>query len=114
MWLETPEYREMNGNAIGNLTLKPNVIAEDSDAYVHEFVAVDKDVTSYGFSIGAYLIVSSSKRYAVASGRCVAVEASAIKLQLERFVRHSMSALSALKSPSMHHFVAQQESMRTI
>lgn len=91
MWLETPEYREMNGNAITNLTLNLNVIAEDSDAYIHEFIANGKDLTSYSFGVGSYLIVSSSKRHAVASGRCISVEENTIKLVLERFV-HNLTA----------------------
>lgn len=86
MWLETPEHRELNGNAISNLNLNENVIAEDTDAYIHEFNSDIKDLTSYEFVVGSYLIVSTSKRYAVASGRCISVQQNAIKLVLERFV----------------------------
>lgn len=84
MWLETPEHSEFNGMAVTNLALSRDVIAEAADEYVHEFNSSEKDLTSYNFTIGSYLIVSTSKRFAVAAGRCISVAENAIKLVLER------------------------------
>lgn len=84
MWLETPEHREFNGMAITNLTLGRDVIAAAADEYIHEFNSPVKDLTSYDFSIGSYLIVSTTKRFAVAAGRCISVAENVIKLVLER------------------------------
>lgn len=112
MWLETPEHREMSGNAISNLNLNTNVIAEGADAYIHEFNSDTKDLTSYEFGVGNYLIVSTSKRHAVASGRCISVEQNAIKLVLERFVIEALHCRPVTKS-IFHSIYPTQRSMRS-
>lgn len=86
MWLETPEHRQMNGHALCDLILNQNVIAESVDTYIHEFSASDKDLLSFDFNVGSYLIVSTPKRYAIAAGRVISLQENTITLVLERCV----------------------------
>lgn len=84
MWVETPELRQQRGHAIIGLSLDPNVTVESDEAIVHVFHARNEDLTKRGFSIGEYLIVSTSSRLAVAAGRVRAIEETSIRMCLER------------------------------
>lgn len=86
MWLETPEHRQMNGHALCDLVLNRNVVADSEDSYIHEFTTSDKDLLSFDFNVGTYLIVSTAKRYAIAAGRVISLQENTITLVLERCV----------------------------
>lgn len=84
LWLETPESRQKSGRAVYDLILNENVIEEQSGEYIHEFRSNALDFTSFDFAIGNYLIVSTMKRLAIASGIVVAIAQKTITLVLER------------------------------
>lgn len=84
LWIETPESRKQRGQAIIDLSLDANVTIESDEAIVHVFHAQNEDLTKRGFSIGEYLIVSTSSRLAVAAGRVRAIEETSIRMCLER------------------------------
>lgn len=84
LWIETPESRQQRGHAIVDLSLDPNVTIESDEAIIHVFHAQNEDLTDRGFSIGEYLIVSTSARLAVAAGRIRAIDGSSIQMCLER------------------------------
>lgn len=84
LWLETPEYRQKCGRAVYDLTLNENVIEEQSGEYIHEFQTDALDFASFDFAVGNYLIVSTMKRLAIASGIVVAIAQKTITMVLER------------------------------
>lgn len=84
IWLETPEHRQKCGRAVINLMLNSKVF-EENGKFVHEFSTKTVDLTSFGFSVGNYLIVSTTKRYAVGTGPVIALTESVITIVLERF-----------------------------
>lgn len=84
LWHETPEYRQKCGRAVYDLTLNENVIEEQSGEYIHEFQTDALDFASFDFAVGNYLIVSTMKRLAIASGIVVAIAQKTITMVLER------------------------------
>lgn len=84
LWLKTPEYRQKCGRAVYDLILNENIIEEQSGEYIHEFHTNTLDFTSFDFAVGNYLIVSTMKRLAIASGIVVAITQKTITLILER------------------------------
>lgn len=86
LWLEVPEHRQKCGRAVIDLNLNPNVQEDTEGRYIHEFSTNIVDLTSFGFSIGNYLIVSTRKRCAVAAGPVIAITENAITLLLERCI----------------------------
>lgn len=84
LWLETPEYRQKCGRAVYDLILSENVIEEQSGEYIHEFRTDSLDFASFDFVIGNYLIVSTMKRLAIASGIVIGITQNTITLVLER------------------------------
>lgn len=85
LWLETPEHRQKCGRAVIDLTLNENVQEDKDGEYIHEFSTNILDLTSFGFTLGSYLIVSTPKRYAVGAGPVIAIRENVITLVLERF-----------------------------
>lgn len=85
LWLETPEHRQKCGRAVIDLMLNENIQEGREGEYVHEFSTNILDLTSFGFNFGSYLIVSTPKRYAVATGPVVAITDNVITLVLDRF-----------------------------
>lgn len=90
LWLETPEHRQKCGRAVIDLTLNRDVKAEKDGEYIHEFRTDRVDLTSFGFDLGNYLIVSTPKRYAVGAGPVIAITENVITLILDRFVFRSL------------------------
>lgn len=86
LWLETPEHRQKCGRAVCDLTLNPDVNGDKEGKYIHMFSTNFVDLTSFGFSLGNYLIVSTSKRYSVAAGPVIDITENVITLILDRFV----------------------------
>lgn len=84
LWIETSEMRQKRGHAIIDLSLDPNVTTESDEAIIHVFHAPNVDLTKRGFTIGEYLIVSTSSRLAVAAGRVRSIEETSIRMCLER------------------------------
>lgn len=84
LWLETPDRRVSKRRAIVGLKLANTVIKEGDDAVIHEFLSDHDDLKTKSFSIGEYLIVSTTNRLAVAAGRVKSIECNSIKLCLER------------------------------
>lgn len=84
LWLETPEHRQKCGRAVIDLTLNPNVQGDKEGEYIHEFNTNVIDLTSFGFGLGNYLIVSTPKRYSVAAGPVIAITENIITLILDR------------------------------
>lgn len=87
LWLETPEHRQRCGRAVYDLILNENVIDNHSGDYIHEFRTDSLDFASFDFDIGNYLIVSTLKRLAIASGIVIAVAQHTITLNLERYMQ---------------------------
>lgn len=86
MWLESPETRQKWGRAVINLTLKPNVQRESDDEFIHEFSTNVVDIKSFGFDVGTYVIVSTSKRYAIDTGPVISITESTVILILHRYM----------------------------
>lgn len=86
LWLETPEHRQRCGRAVIDLTLNPDVQGDKERKYIHEFITNVVDLTSFGFNLGNYLIVSTAKRYAIAAGPVLAITENTITLILDRFL----------------------------
>lgn len=84
LWLETPEQRQKCGRAVFDLLLNQNVEEERPGEYIHEFSTKILDLTSFGFGVGTYLIVSTLKRYAIASGHVISITKNTITLILDR------------------------------
>lgn len=84
MWLETPEHRQKCGRAVLNLELNPNVEDDRSGRFIHEFSSNILDLTSFEFNVGNYLIVSTRKRCAIASGTVISTTMNTITLALDR------------------------------
>ncbi|XP_055319976.1 DNA replication ATP-dependent helicase/nuclease DNA2 isoform X1 [Sitodiplosis mosellana] len=84
LWLETPEHRQKCGRAVCDLILNPDVQSDKEGEYIHEFSTKIVDLTSFGFSLGNYLIVSTPKRYSVAAGPVIAITENVITLILDR------------------------------
>lgn len=84
MWLETPDKRVSKRRAIVGLKLSNKIIKEADDAVIHEFISDHDDLKTKSFSIGEYLIVSTTNRLAVAAGRVQSIECNSITLSLER------------------------------
>lgn len=87
LWLEKPEHRQKCGRAVIDLILNPNVQGDKEGEYIHEFSTNIVDLTSFGFSLGSYLIVSIPKRYSIAAGPVIAITENSITLILDRYVR---------------------------
>lgn len=86
LWLETPEHRQRCGRTVCDLILNENVVDNQAGEYIHEFRADCLDFASFDFDVGNYLIVSTMKRLAIASGIVIAVTQHTITLNLERCV----------------------------
>lgn len=84
LWLELPERRQNCGHAVYDLILNEKVNEIQPGEYIHEFRADGLDFASFDFDVGNYLIVSSVKRLAIASGIVVAITQHTISLVLER------------------------------
>lgn len=68
-----------------DLTLNENVREDGDDEFIHEFSTSVLDLTSFGFNLGSYLIVSTPKRYKVGAGPVIAITENVITLVLERY-----------------------------
>lgn len=86
LWLETPEHRQKCGRAVYDLSLNQNVDEERCGQYIHEFGSAALDFASLDFDVGNYLIVSTKKRCAIATGPVIAVAKNTITLALDRLV----------------------------
>ncbi|XP_059607980.1 DNA replication ATP-dependent helicase/nuclease DNA2 [Phlebotomus argentipes] len=90
IWLRTPEVRESEGFTLAYLMIT-NPPTLQSGRYLTDF-HVDKskprgdkrDCLTAGFSVGDYLVVSTSKRIAVATGIVQTIDCEHICLSLER------------------------------
>lgn len=81
--------RTSHGQSIMDLVIFKNAI-EVEDHYLHTFVRKSgedlvNDLTLTGIKPGEYLRVSSSKRIAIAAGRVMEINKTAIKISLERY-----------------------------
>uniref|UniRef100_A0A1B0GPP2 DNA helicase n=1 Tax=Phlebotomus papatasi TaxID=29031 RepID=A0A1B0GPP2_PHLPP len=93
IWTKTPEAREVEGFTLAYLVILTNPTLQ-GNRYVTEF-HVDKsrpggskrDCLTAGFSLGDYLIVSTSQKIAVATGTVLSIDPWSICLSLERDLR---------------------------
>ncbi|GAB0093773.1 DNA replication ATP-dependent helicase/nuclease [Sergentomyia squamirostris] len=84
IWLKTPEAREAEGFTLANMVLKSSPCIQGSRFVTFFEVGSKKDCLTAGFSLGDYLIVSTSRRIAVAAGTVLSIESDNISLSLER------------------------------
>ncbi|XP_055678410.1 DNA replication ATP-dependent helicase/nuclease DNA2 [Lutzomyia longipalpis] len=97
IWIKTPEVRENEGFTLAYLVIQTQPVLQGS-RYVTEF-QVDKtktggmrrDCLTAGFSAGDYLIVSTTRRIAVATGTVLSIESQSITLSLERDLQQHYS-----------------------
>lgn len=86
IWRDSPEKREKNRRAITELELK-NVETLHEGRYQHCFQLKENshlDLTSFEMSLGEYVIVSSTKRVAIASGFIYDLSQRTVTINLER------------------------------
>uniref|UniRef100_A0A1B0BJL6 DNA replication ATP-dependent helicase/nuclease n=1 Tax=Glossina palpalis gambiensis TaxID=67801 RepID=A0A1B0BJL6_9MUSC len=93
LWTQTPDEREELGRAVCNLVLSSKEIKSDGSRFIHQFNVkkVEQtlsnsnwDLMISGFSVGEYVIVSTTKCLAVASGLIVDLTPDHIAVSLER------------------------------
>lgn len=73
-----------------NLTLNPNVQRESDDEFSHEFSTNVVDIKSFGFDVSTYVIVSTSKRYAIDTGPVISITEKTITLILHRYILNAI------------------------
>ncbi|XP_075223339.1 DNA replication helicase/nuclease 2 [Lycorma delicatula] len=83
IWNLTPEEREKNGSGLCNLKLENKTVEEHKGKFSHTFFR-DKEFTAGVISKGTYLIVSTDKRVAIASGIVSDVTRNSCTIELER------------------------------
>lgn len=82
--------------------LDENVQEDREGEYIHEFRTNTLDLTSFGFDIGSYSILSTPKRYAVAAGPVVHITENVITLVLDRFEIEPLYLLKQAKFDSVN------------
>uniref|UniRef100_A0A1I8PCE9 DNA replication ATP-dependent helicase/nuclease n=1 Tax=Stomoxys calcitrans TaxID=35570 RepID=A0A1I8PCE9_STOCA len=106
LWCYTPDEREQMGRAICGLHIANDgkAIVKKETRYEHRLVlkstqngcTAQKDVEGqdlmlYGFSLGEYIIVSTTKRLAIAAGPITDLDSSSITVSVERNLMQNYS-----------------------
>ncbi|TMW49676.1 hypothetical protein DOY81_005245 [Sarcophaga bullata] len=98
LFSQTPKNRQQNGRAICNLKISQQPIEKEESRFKHQFVVVNPlndsvhetqaedniDLTLSGFSVGEYVIVSTTNRLAIATGYVTELTSSTVTVNLER------------------------------